>query len=107
MTVAAETKIRQSERISLRGGLKDFALALLVLVLLGCAIFITAWRRVAFIDVGYEVRKLEKNESKLLHLQHEMEIERAMLSSPERIEKVARARLGLREPEPGQIRVVP
>ena len=107
MTVAAETKIRQSERISLRGGLKDFALALLVLVLLGCAIFITAWRRVAFIDVGYEVRKLEKNESELLHLQHEMEIERAMLSSPERIEKVARARLGLREPEPGQIRVVP
>ncbi len=107
MTVAAETIVRQSERISLRGGLKDFALALLVLVLLGCAIFITAWRRVAFIDVGYEVRKLEKNESEFLHLQHEMEIERAMLSSPERIEKVARARLGLREPEPGQIRVVP
>ncbi|MCJ7499319.1 cell division protein FtsL [bacterium] len=107
MTVAAETKVRQSERISLRGGLKDFAFALLVLVLLGCAIFITAWRRVAFIDVGYEIRRLEKSESEFLYLQHEMEIERAMLNSPERIEKVARARFGLREPEPGQIRVVP
>ena len=107
MTVAAETKVRHSERISLRGGLKDFAFALVVLVLLGCAIFITAWRRVAFIDVGYEIRRLEKSESEFLHLQHEMEIERAMLSSPERIEKVARARFGLREPEPGQIRVVP
>ena len=107
MTVAAETKVRQSDRISLRGGLKDFAFALLVLVLLGCAIFLTAWRRVAFIDVGYEIRRLEKSESEFLHLQHEMEIERAMLSSPERIEKVARARFGLREPEPGQIRVVP
>ena len=30
-----------------------------------------------------------------------------MLSSPERIEKVARDRFGLREPEPGQIRVLP
>lgn len=107
MTVAAETKVRQSDRISLRGGLKDFAFALLVLVLLGCAIFLTTWRRVAFIDVGYEIRRLEKSESEFLHLQHEMEIERAMLSSPERIEKVARARFGLREPEPGQIRVVP
>ena len=107
MTVAAETKVRQSDRISLRGGLKDFAFALVVLVLLGCAIFLTAWRRVAFIDVGYEIRRLEKSESEFLHLQHEMEIERAMLSSPERIEKVARARFGLREPEPGQIRVVP
>jgi cell division protein FtsL len=107
MTVAADTKIRQSEGISLRGGLKDFALALLVLLLLGCAIFLTVWRRVAFIEAGYEIRKLEKSESEFLHLQHEMEIERAMLSSPERIEKVARARFGLREPEPGQVRVVP
>jgi cell division protein FtsL len=107
MTVAAETKVRQSDRISLRGGLKDFAFALLVLVLLGCGIFLTAWRRVAFIDVGYEIRRLEKSESEFLYLQHEMEIERAMLSSPERIEKVARARFGLREPESGQIRVVP
>jgi len=107
MTTAAETKISQSDRISLRGGLKDFAFVLLILVLLGCAIFITAWRRVAFIEVGYEIRRLEKSESAFLYLQHEMEIERAMLSSPERIEKVARARFGMREPGPGQVRVVP
>ncbi len=107
MSVAAETKARQSERINLRGGLRDFALALLVMVLLGCAIFITVWRRVAFIEMGYENRRLEKTQSELLHLQHEMEIERAMLSSPERIEKVARDRFGLREPKPGQIRILP
>ena len=107
MTVAAETKARQSERINLRGGLRDFAFALLIMVVLGSAIFVTVWRRVAFIEIGYEIRKLERTESKLLHLQHEMEIETAMLSSPERIEKVARDRFGLREPEPGQIRVLP
>jgi len=107
MTVAADTKANHSERINLRGGLKDFAFALIVLVVLGSAIFVTVWRRVAFIEIGYEVRILEKMESELLHQQHEMEIERAMLSSPERIEKVARERFGLREPEPGQIRILP
>jgi len=107
MSVAAETKARQSDRISLRGGLKDFAMALLVMIVLGSAIFMTVWRRVAFIEIGYEIRQLERTESELLHQKHEMEIERAMLSSPERIEKVARDRFGLREPEPGQVKVLP
>ncbi len=107
MSVAAETKARQSERITLRGGLKDFAFALVIMVVLGSAIFLTVWRRVAFIEAGYEIRRLEGIETELLHLQHEMEIERAMLSSPERIEKVAREKFGMKEPEPGQVRVLP
>ena len=107
MTVAAETKARQSEHINLRGGLKDFAFALLIIVVLGGVIFMTAWRRVAFIEAGYEIRRLEGIESELLHLQHEMEIERAMLSSPERIEKVAREKFAMKEPVPGQVRVLP
>ena len=52
MSVAAEVKARQSEKITLRGGLKDFALVLLVMVILGAAVFITVQRRVAFINVG-------------------------------------------------------
>ena len=107
MSVAAETKAKHSDRITFRGGLKDFVFALLVLAVLGGAIFSTVWRRVAFIDLGYEIRKLEKREAELLRLQHELEIERAMLTSPERIEKVARHRFGLREPGPEQIRILP
>ncbi|MGD8353325.1 MAG: cell division protein FtsL [Pseudomonadota bacterium] len=106
MTVATDTKTRHSDRISLRGGLRDFTFALFVLVVMGSAIFITVSRRVAFIEIGYEIRQLEKIESELLHQQHEMEIEKAMLSSPERIEKVARDRFGMKEPEPGQIKVL-
>lgn len=107
MTVAADTKHGQSERINLRGGLKDFAFALVVLAVFGTAIFATVLRRVAFIEIGYEIRRLEGAESELLHQQHELEIEKAMLSSPERIERVARDRFGLKEPAPGQIRVLP
>jgi cell division protein FtsL len=107
MSVVAEIKARHSEKITLRGGLKDFAMVLLVMVVLGSAVFVTVQRRVAFIDIGYEIRQLERVESELLRLQHEMEIERAMLTSPERIEKVARDRFGLKEPEPGQVKVLP
>ena len=107
MTVAAETKSRPAAAVAFKGGLRDFILALLVMVLIGCAVFVTVWRRVAFIEIGYEIRKLEKAETGLLHQQKELEIEKAMLSSPERIEKVARAKLGLREPDPGQIKVLP
>jgi cell division protein FtsL len=107
MTIATEAKTRQRDRVAVRGGLRDFVLALVIVTLAGCAVFITTWRRVAFIDIGYEIRSLESEESRLLHLQKEMEIEKAMLSSPERIERIARTRLGLTDPEPGQIRTLP
>jgi cell division protein FtsL len=107
MTVAAETKIRHEDRLVAKGGLKEFAFLLLLAALIGCAVFVTALRRVAFIEMGYEIRQLERKESELLHLQKEMEIEKAMLSSPERIERIARSRFGLVDPEPGQIKVLP
>jgi cell division protein FtsL len=107
MSIAAETRARQAERLTVKGGLRDFSFLLLLVTLVGCAVFMTTLRRVAFIEMGYEISQLERKESELLHLQKEMEIEKAMLSSPERIEKVARSKFGLREPEPGQIRVLP
>jgi len=106
MEITAGIKVKRKEREAFRGGLRDFVLALLVVVLVGSAVFMTAWRRVAFIGVGYEIKQLEELESRYLHLQRELEIEKAMLESPERIEKAARTRLGLTDPEPGQIRTL-
>jgi cell division protein FtsL len=107
MDIATETKAGQKNRIAIKGGLRDFTLALCIAALAGSAIFVTVVRRVAFIDIGYEIRSLESRESRLLHIQKEMEIEKAMLSSPDRIEAIARARLGMTDPEPGQIRTLP
>lgn len=107
MEIAAGVKVQRREREGFRGGMRDFAFALLVMVLAGSAVFMTAWRRVAFINVGYEIKQLEELESRYLHLQKELEIEKAMLNSPERIEKIARTRLGLGDPEPGQVRTLP
>lgn len=106
MDACARVNVQRREREAFRGGLRDFAVALLIVALAGSAVFATAWRRVAFIDIGYEIKQLEELESKYLHLQKEAEIEKAMLSSPERIERIARGRLGLTDPEPGQVRTL-
>lgn len=107
MEIAAGAKVQRKEMAALRGGLRDFFFALVIMLLAGSAVFVTIWRRVAFINVGYEVTQLEELESRYLHLQKELEIEKAMLESPERIEKIARGRLGLTDPEQGQIRKLP
>jgi cell division protein FtsL len=107
MNIATETKAGHKGRVVVKGGLKDFTMAMLIVALAGSAVFVTVWRRIAFIDVGYEIRSLESRESRLLHIQKEMEIEKAMLSSPDRIEAIARAKLGMTDPEPGQVRTLP
>jgi len=106
MDIATGTKAGTKGRVAVKGGLKDFVLALVIVVLAGAAIFVTVWRRVAFIDVGYEIRSLESREALLIHAQKEMEIEKAMLSSPDRIEDLARGKLGMTDPEQGQVRTL-
>ena len=106
MRAAAGTRVREEQGINVRGGVRDLLNVLLLALLLGSMVFITVWRRVSFVELGYEIRTLERRESELIHLKKEMEIEKAMLSSPERVEHEARNFLGLTDPEPGQIRIM-
>lgn len=87
-------------------GLRELLAGLVLVLVIGAFIFVTVWRGLAFINVGYQIRGLERKQSELLNMSRELEIERAMLSSPERIERVARERLGMMEPTPDQIRIV-
>jgi cell division protein FtsL len=106
MRVAAGTQVREDQDINIRGGIKDLLNILFLALLLGSMVFMTVWRRVSFLELGYEIRALERRESELIHLNKEMEIEKAMLTSPERVEHEARNSLGLTDPEPGQIRIM-
>ena len=87
-------------------GLRDLVAGLIILLITGALITISVWRGLAFINIGYQIRDLERKQAELLHLNRELEIERAMLSSPERVESVARGELGMTEPTPDQIRVL-
>lgn len=87
-------------------GTRELLLGILILLLLGAFIFVTVWRGLAFINLGYQIRGLERKQAELIHLNRELEIERAMLTSPERVERMARDKLGMIEPTPDQIRIV-
>jgi cell division protein FtsL len=105
MDVLADTKIQGGQGIGSRN-LLEYFLILVLTVCLGGAIFLSVWKGLAFISLGYEVRALEREEGELINLSRELEVEKGMLTSPERIEKIARKQLGMINPGPDQIRVI-
>jgi len=103
--VNAVAKAEQRQGVA-SPGLRELLAGVVLVLVIGAFIFVTVWRGLAFIDVGYQIRGLERKQSELLNMNRELEIERAMLSTPERVERVARERLGMIEPTPDQIRIV-
>jgi cell division protein FtsL len=79
---------------------------LLVLILMGELLFYT-WCRVQCIKTGYKITAEQKRNKELINLQKNLRVELANLKSPDRIGRIARERLGLIMPEPGQIIVIP
>jgi cell division protein FtsL len=93
-------------KVNVSGGVKDLLLVLCLALLIGSVIFLTVWRRVAFVEMGYEIRYLEGRQEALVHQIGKMEIERAMLSSPDRIRQVAGSELRMTDPSKDQVRIV-
>jgi len=65
------------------------------------------WSRVQCVQIKYEITKTEKIKTSRLAMQNNFKIELARLKSPERIEKIARNKLGLIMPKSEQIIVIP
>ena len=78
----------------------------MVLILMGELLFYT-WCRVQCIKTGYKITAEKKRNKELINLQKNLRVELANLKSPDRIGRIARERLGLIMPEPGQIIVIP
>jgi len=65
------------------------------------------WVRLQVVHTGYELSTARQLERRLEQEQRELGIEAATLTSPRRLESVARTRLGMGPPAPGQIVNVP
>lgn len=63
--------------------------------------------RVEGVKAGYELSKVEAEHRALLREHEHLKVERAMLRSAQRLETIARARLGLTAPSPAQIVPMP
>jgi len=70
-------------------------------------VLIHVWLRLQVVHTGYVLSTTSKLQSRLEQENRELKIELATLTSPERLESLARQRLGLRAPEKGQVIVLP
>jgi len=61
------------------------------------------WVRLQVVHMGYDLSTARQLERRLEQEQRELRIEIATLTSPRRLEDVARTRLGMGPPAPGQI----
>jgi len=65
------------------------------------------WLRLQVVQVGYVLSTTSKLQSRLEQENRELKVELATLISPERLEALARKRLGMVPPEKGQVIVLP
>jgi cell division protein FtsL len=84
-----------------RGAALGLVVACAFLLTLGGLVFV--WQRYEFVRLGFEVGELRRRQSQLQERIGPLEIEVEYLSRPERIETIARGRLGMRPPLPGDV----
>jgi cell division protein FtsL len=82
------------------------SVALLACGLVGITL-VHVWLRLQVVQVGYVLSTTSKLQSRLEQENRELKVELATLLSPERLESLARRRLGMTMPEKGQVIVLP
>ncbi|HVO95168.1 MAG TPA: cell division protein FtsL [Terriglobales bacterium] len=81
-------------------------LASLTLCLIA-AVLVHVWLRLQVVQMGYVLSTTSKLQSRLEQENRELKLELATMTSPDRLEALARRRLGLVPPEKGQVIVLP
>ena len=80
------------------------------LLIYGAAIVVPllvyVWQRVEFLRVSYRVEALKRERQDLQEKNKQLTVERSFLTSPDRIEHLARTQLGLIDPPPSDVRRV-
>ncbi len=71
------------------------------------AVWVHVWLRLQVVRMGYVLSTTSKLQARLEQENRELKIELATLTSPDRLEALARQRLGLAAPEKGQVVVLP
>jgi cell division protein FtsL len=85
---------------------QNLAVASLAVCLVGVAL-LHVWLRLQVVHMGYVLSTTSKLQNQLEQERRELTVELATLTSPDRLEAMARKRLGLAPPEKGQVIVLP
>src|SRR6185503_110924 len=60
------------------------------------------WQQYQWVQSGYEIETAQKQRDELAEYRKQLLVERASMANLERIDKIARTRLGMTLPAPGQ-----
>ena len=100
-------KRRRREKVRAPGAKPVFFSALLLgFCLVGLALM-HVWLRLQVVQLGYVLSTASKLQSQLEQENRELKVELATLTSPDRLEAMARSRLGMMDPEKGQVVILP
>ena len=94
----------RARRVSLR---LDPWRAVVVLGLLCLGILFYVWQHIQVLRLGYALEGLRAHRATLLQEQKILTLELARLTALSRVEAIARARLEMETPRPGQVIVLP
>lgn len=61
------------------------------------------WQQYQWVQSGYEIESAQKQRDDLAEYRKQLLVERASMANPDRIDKIARTRLGMTLPAPGQM----
>ena len=98
---------RERPEHSERRGPRHFWLTALLGLVLIAVVLIHVWLRLQVVQTGYVLSTASKLQSRLEQENRELKIELATMTSPDRLESLARRRLGLVPPEKGQVIILP
>src|SRR5437763_6046381 len=66
-------------------------------------LFAYGWQHYEWIQYGYRIEEAQKKKEQLAEISRQLRLERASLRSPARIDAIARQKLGMVVPAPGQL----
>ncbi len=78
---------------------------LILIVAIMIIILFYVWQKVTVNRLGFEIGELERQERELTEKNQDMKLKREMLRSLDRIERVARERLGMKIPD--KVKLIP
>ena len=85
---------------------RHVGVGLLIVVLLG-VVLVHVWLRLQVVHMGYVLSTASKLQSRLEQENRELKVELATLTTRDRLDQMARRRLGLMPPQKGQVIVLP
>jgi len=85
---------------------RHLSMGLLIVVFLS-VVLVHVWLRLQVVQMGYVLATASKLQSRLEQENRELKVEFATLTNRDRIDEMARRRLGLAPPQKGQVVVLP